>query len=494
MQTFIPSPEQSSFFDTLTDPSGRNIALSACAGSGKTTTIVEGLKLLPAKLPSGLAPSVCFLAFNKSIAETLKSRVPQAVACSTFHSLGFNALKSFGIVQRNVKIDARKIPKLVFNTGTVDGGSPDMPQLIKLIGLGKSEATATPDWAALCKLHEFDFDIGASRACALAQTVLDASLRDRDTIDFDDMLWMPVVLNVLFTKYDYVFVDEAQDVNPVQMEIVARLLKPTSRLVIVGDPRQAIYAFRGAGHGAMDEMIRRFDMTSMPLSVSYRCPRNIVLEARTRGGCTAIKPSAVAGDGTVQRETEYSASAFTPHDVILCRNTAPLVAMCYALLQRSIPCRILGRDIGAQLAALVKKMRAANLEDLAEKLGKWQAREVAKCETDGRSPDRVYDQHDCIIHFINMLDEDSRSVEDVLTQIDLLFNDQTKSAKLTLCTVHKAKGLEWRTVFILDFAKYMPSRWAKQDWQKVQEKNLIYVAITRCMDTLIYIESDKWKS
>jgi len=421
----------------------------------------------------------------------MKARVPQHIACSTFHSLGFNALKSFGIVSRNVKIDGRKIAKLVFNTGT-DGA--DAAALIKLVGLGKSEATATPDWAALCKLHEFDFDMGETKAVSIAQSVLNASLRDRDTIDFDDMLWMPVVLNVLFTKYDYVFVDEAQDVNPVQMEIVARLLKPNSRLVIVGDPRQAIYAFRGAGHGAMDEMIRRFNMQSMPLSVSYRCPRNIVLEARTRGGCTAIQPSATALDGVVLREAEYSAHDFTPHDVILCRNTAPLVAMCYALLQRSIPCRILGRDIGAQLATLVKKMRAANLEDLAEKLGKWQAREVAKCETDGRSPDRVYDQHDCIIHFINMLDEDSRSVDDVLAQIDLLFNDQTKTSKLTLCTVHKSKGLEWKTVFILDFAKYMPSRWAKQDWQKVQEKNLIYVAITRCMDTLIYIESDKWKT
>jgi DNA helicase II / ATP-dependent DNA helicase PcrA len=495
--TFTPSPAQAAFFSALTDPSGSNIALSACAGAGKSTAIEHGILCLPRKLPSGLAPSIFVTSFGKGIIESMKERMAKhglpGLNIATLHSLGLNALKSFGIVPRNVKIDGRKVAKLVYNTGLGEG--PDMPQLIKLVGLGKSEASLTPDWARLCQVHELDFDIGQAQATRIAQSVLNASLADRETLDFDDMLWMPVVLNVLFTKYDYVFVDEAQDVNPVQMEIIERLLKLTSKLVIVGDPRQAIYAFRGAGHGAMDEMIKRFNMQSMPLSVSYRCPRNIVLEARTRGGCTAIQPSANAVDGTVQRLDVYEPCIFNSSAVILCRNTAPLVAMCYALLQRNIPCRILGRDIGAQLAALVKKMRACDIPDLEDKIGKWQSREVAKCEIDGRSPDRVYDQHDCILHFTKMAQTaGGDTVERVLAMIDSLFNDQTKSAKLTLCTVHKAKGLEWKTVFILDFAKYMPSRYAKQEWQKVQEKNLIYVALTRCMDTLIYIESDKWKT
>ena len=59
--------------------------------------------------------------------------------------------------------------------------------------------------------------------------------------------------------------------------------------------------------------------------------------------------------------------------------------------------------------------------------------------------------------------------------------------------MHKAKGLEWDRVFILDQGKYMPSRWAIMDWQKEQEKNLIYVAYTRPKTSIVAINSDCWR-
>lgn len=87
-------------------------------------------------------------------------------------------------------------------------------------------------------------------------------------------------------------------------------------------------------------------------------------------------------------------------------------------------------------------------------------------------------------------------VSDLIHKIETLFADVkpgAPQAHVVLCTVHKAKGLEWQKVFILDFDKYMPSRFATSAWQRRQEKNLIYVAITRSMDTLVYITSDRWK-
>ena len=81
----------------------------------------------------------------------------------------------------------------------------------------------------------------------------------------------------------------------------------------------------------------------------------------------------------------------------------------------------------------------------------------------------------------------------LLAKIELTFTDEPNTSRLTLSTVHKAKGLEFETVFILDFDKYMPSKWAAQDWQKVQERNLIYVAVTRAKNKLVYIYSDSWK-
>jgi superfamily I DNA/RNA helicase len=148
------------------------------------------------------------------------------------------------------------------------------------------------------------------------------------------------------------------------------------------------------------------------------------------------------------------------------------------------------------LSSLVKKMRPINLQDLEEKLKIWRDREVEKCLRDDISPDRIYDQYECLCFFTSSLDEDSRSVDSLLAKIELMFTDDTNgssSSRVTLSTVHKAKGLEFPTVFLLDKEKYMPSRYAKQPWQIRQEYNLLYVAVTRAMEKLIYISSDSWK-
>jgi DNA helicase-2/ATP-dependent DNA helicase PcrA len=200
-------------------------------------------------------------------------------------------------------------------------------------------------------------------------------------------------------------------------------------------------------------------------------------------------------DGLVATLGTYTPRTFQRPSpcAILCRNTAPLVAFAYGLLKQDIPCTILGRDIGAQLAAVVKKQRATSLEDLREKLGVWSAREAARAEAEGRSPERIADQYSCLMFFIRSLDEDSRSIASLLAKIDLMFTDTaTARDRVVLSTVHKAKGLEYHTVFILDRSKYMPSRYAKLPWQQEQEKNLIYVAITRAQHTLYYITSDCW--
>jgi DNA helicase II / ATP-dependent DNA helicase PcrA len=211
---------------------------------------------------------------------------------------------------------------------------------------------------------------------------------------------------------------------------------------------------------------------------------------------TTILPHPDAPEGEVKTLSRYVPQDFVPGSLILCRNTAPLVAFAYGLLRRDIPCKILGRDIGAQLSSLVKKMRPINLQDLEEKLSKWRDREVEKCLRDDISPDRIYDQYECLCFFISSLDEDSRSVDSLLAKIELMFTDDTNgssSSRVTLSTVHKAKGLEFPTVFLLDKEKYMPSRFAKQPWQIRQEYNLLYVAVTRAMEKLIYISSDSWK-
>lgn len=301
---FNPSPQQSSIFDSIRlGSSGSNLIVDAKAGSGKTTTIVEGLKHIPME-NEYLKPSVAFLAFNKSIAEALKSRCPSWVQSTTFHALGFRALKNSNIVERNVKVDGGKCRRLVWNA--VDRDNPDTKDIIRLVSMCKSVPEEHPDKEQLrvaiahygMSLEEPEYAINVALA------VLDASNRDTNVIDFDDMLYLAVIRNARFDKQDWVFVDEAQDTNDIQLEILERLMKPpqirrvglehtwpeeqtvqiigrsSSRLIAVGDPHQAIYGFRGANADSMDRIAARFQCETLPLSVSYRCPKAVVAEAQ----------------------------------------------------------------------------------------------------------------------------------------------------------------------------------------------------------------------
>lgn len=495
-----PSPYQLAIFDHVR-ASGGNLVVDAKAGSGKTTTIVEALKLLPSRDPQTfLPPSVVFLAFNKSIAETLSARCPRHVSCSTFHSLGFRALKDAGAVARNVKVESGKCRKLVWDR--MDRENPDIQSVIRLVSLLKQQFPPVETTDEVLDLaSRFDLDLQEPQASArVALAVLDVSNRDLTQIDFDDMLYLPVIRNIPFQTYDWIFVDEAQDLNTIQHEILWRLQKPATaqpcsptRLVAVGDPRQAIYGFRGASSNSMNELAERFRATVLPLSVCYRCSRAVI--SRAQRYVPDILPHSTAPEGSVQTLGQYGPQDFPVGSAVLCRNTAPLVGLAYGLLQRDVPCTILGRDIGANLIATVKKMRATDLKTLRDRLQAWASREAERAIAEGRSPEHFYDQQECLFFFISSLDEDSQGVSDLIAKIELMFSDPSgdNRNRVTLSTVHKAKGLEYPVVFLLDAAKLMPSRYATLPWQQEQERNLIYVAITRAQERLVYISSDCWK-
>lgn len=167
--------------------------------------------------------------------------------------------------------------KYIWNA--LDRNDPDVVPISRLVGLAKSVPDQNVPWAAFITAHDLDIE-NESQAIRVAQAVLQRSNTDLSVIDFNDQLYLPVIRNVPFTKFDYILVDEAQDTNPIQCEIIARLCKPKSVIVTVGDRKQAIYGFRGASATAMDIMSQRFAMREMPLSVSYRCAKNIVKEAQ----------------------------------------------------------------------------------------------------------------------------------------------------------------------------------------------------------------------
>ena len=88
-------------------------------------------------------------------------------------------------------------------------------------------------------------------------------------------------------------------------------------------------------------------------------------------------------------------------------------------------------------------------------------------------------------------EQNKHNVFDLVALIKSMFSDSddkfANKNLVTLSSVHKSKGLEWNRVFLLGREQFMPSKFAKKQWQKDQERNLIYVAVTRAMTELVEV-------
>jgi superfamily I DNA/RNA helicase len=501
MGNFTPSTYQAAIFDKI-ENTDESLIIEAVAGSGKTTTIVQGVELMP---PSA---SILFLAFNAGIAKELGSRLPSHCNAKTFHAIclgswlrfvgGKKDLKSFIAEDKMRRIIKGK--PLNLNDLDIELYIAFVLRLVgyaKNAGIGALVEDKVGEWLKL--VEHFDLQIDSEEATlergieiarkALAISVTYAS----SIIDYDDMLYMPLLKKCTFYRNDFVLVDEAQDTNAVQRALLKRMLKPDGRLIAVGDPAQAIYGFRGADSDAMEIIARDFGCVKMPLTVSYRCPKAVVRKAQE------VVPHIEAFEGAAEGEVieldAYVAADFAAGDAIICRNVAPLVTMAYGLLTRNIGCKVLGRDIGKGLVKLIEKLKAKGIESLLVKLEEWRKREVAAAEekeNEGKV-ESVNDNAECVRAFVDMLDENNRTVPALIRKIESLFTEDGEGTELvTLCSAHKSKGLEWDTVYLLDSEALMPSKYARKAWQKVQEQNLIYVAYTRAKKSLRFINSGNW--
>lgn len=475
------SPYQQAIFSFIENGTG-NAIVEAVAGSGKSTTIVEGMNRLPA------GKSAIFLAFNKSIAEELKAR---GVNARTFHSLTYSPVTQFKKVRT---VEMNKLRTLVTTKCSGEDSVAYGAFMCKLVGLARQAGIGflTPDtyenWLALVDHHDLELEVeGATirRGIELSWSLLQWS-NEANMVDFDDLLYLAVKEGLVLPKFDFVFVDEAQDTNAIQRALLRKILKPTSRIVAVGDPAQAIYGFRGADSNSLNLIAEEFNCVRLPLTVSYRCPTSVVEYARR--WVSHIEPSATAPAGEVlDKDQDWKITDFVAGDLVICRTTRPLVSLAYQFLRERIPATVLGREIGTGLKSLINRLRPANIDDLEIKLGSWFNREVEKAisrQQDSKVAS-LDDKVGAIQCLIDGLPETDRTVQSLLNVIDSLFSETVKG--VTLCTIHKAKGLEADRVYWLNRSQ-CPSKWAKQEWQMQQEDNLCYVAATRAKKSLVIIE------
>ena len=474
-----------------------NVLINAVAGSGKTTTIEAGVRFTSPN------ERIVFLAFNKAIADELSRRVPRHVLAKTFHALGFAALRSSGW---RGEVDGRKLRNILQEVlpDNAKGSAADLDygaECIKLISHAKSRAMFLEDPASQSAMVEIaqgiEIDEGTYRLpqiCNWAAQAFRISANMRDTIDFDDMLWLPFYLKCNWPQFDRTFVDEVQDLNYIQHLIVQRV--SAGQVIAVGDRAQSIYAFRGATPSSMDDMKLMFSMVEFPLSVTYRCARSIVDLAREWVPHLTPRDGAPEGQVIIEPEVPVDLDYFFQNGaihepLIICRQNKPLIKLGLRMLgeQRRFTIRSnLEGSLTYFVDTLTKKKDQMPIADFRAILDKWFEEIEKSCHDSGRMGQLAasQDRYDALVALgEDTMVVDVRSLKRLIAQ---LFAGRDGPL---LCTIHKSKGLEADEVVILR-PELIPSRFAKTEVDLIQEYNLLYVARTRAKRilTLMYDPSE----
>jgi ssDNA-binding Zn-finger/Zn-ribbon topoisomerase 1 len=457
----------------------RALVICATAGSGKTTIGIEMLKLCPPH------ERTLFVAFNKHIAVELQKRAPAHVAVSTFHSLGYAALRrAFG----SVTFDDNKVDGILNYMYDREKWKHTFPAIKQLVSLVKYELSTTnaDDLMRLVDHHGIDLNGDAEMILSAVPEVISRCKRMNTVVDYDDMCWLPVVLDISCAKYDNIFIDEAQDTCKCQIALVLKSVKDNGIIMAAGDENQSLYGFRGADVDAMANLISKLNATTLPLSISYRNPKSVVRFVNEQLPYIAHEAADNAIEGCV-RHIRYddALNEFKPGDMVLCRTNAPLVSPAFSLIRRGIKAIIRGRDIGKGLVTLINKMRCSTINDLMVSLVEYKRNEVSKllAAEKNSQAQAIDDKVDTII----ALSEGVNSIDELINRINNIFSDDSEG--VVFSSVHRAKGLEAQRVYILKH-ELMPHPMAKKEWERKQEQNIRFVAYTRSLNELIFVDGE----
>jgi len=468
--TFTCTPEQAAVVSAAKD--GRNLKVKAYAGAGKTST----LQLLA----DAVGEKRCtYLAFNKDIAEHARRRFPMHVNCRTIHSLAFSSVNSALTSRLNLPEEPPHLLAIRYElqpikVPSVAGKDLELMQfdLGRMIieGLGRfcrSNDAEPQAWHILV-----DEKVDERAAVWLRNSLLryvvrhwqeSVDVKGRSAIAPDVYLKVWAQSNPRIDA-DIILFDEAQDSDGVMLSVLGR--QKHAQTIYVGDPYQQIYEWRGA--------INAMATISAPectLTQSFRFGREIAILAseilRVLGEKTPVRGLENIGSLVV-----VDSSIKPPIDAVLCRkNVTAIWELAAAVAAGRKPAiRMSSKEIvafadGADLLMAGKRAFRPSAFSLFET---WKDAQDFSRSVAGRDIRPIVEFID---HFGTV------GVRNLVPMIT-----PEKTADYVISTVHRAKGLEWGRVKVVnDF------RFKKEDGRTTlddDELRLLYVACTRAKHVL----------
>jgi DNA helicase-2/ATP-dependent DNA helicase PcrA len=485
------------------------LAIIAAAGSGKTTVLT---RRIARRIADGTADAnrVLALTFTRDAAAEMRRRlrrldVRERIECGTFHAVALRLLRDRAVAEGTaapvVAQDRIRLLKEVLTETRV--------------GIDPYSAQTDIDWARARLVHPRDF--GAANRAERRRSNLTADTfplvmeryaaikRRRGVVDFDDLLVDVLELirrdatfrDIVRWRFRHLFVDEAQDLNPLQHALLEEVRGGRNDICLVGDHRQAIYGWNGADPSTLVDVEERFrGVTVVALTGNYRCSPQIV-----RAGAAALSGAGMTDDTASRRSDGRSVRFVASTDE---HGEAVTIATVAAdLVQRHGPRRVavltrtndqlneIGRALEAAGLPIERSAGRSPLDRAVAEANRCTNREqlglLAETiwESEAGDPVRLRVAEE-IDRFLSSGESGGfRAWVEARQPFDDLDPDDGEGA-ISLVTFHAAKGREWSGVVVAGVEEgLVPHFSSKTRAQHEEEARLLYVALTRASEELV---------
>lgn len=525
---FELDPDQRQALDVVHGP----LLITAGPGSGKTRVLTYRIAHLIKE--HGVAPGQCLaITFTRRAAEEMRERLaallPGAnLPVMTFHSLGLRILEENRVAAGlprgfQVASDAERRALLMDRFKWSSGKARNALQALSRL---KRQGLKPPPGS------------DAREAAAL----LDEEREFHGMLDYDDLMILPLALlrkdpglaASYRQRFAWVSVDEYQDIDELQYTLLRELVPGNGNLCAIGDPDQAIYAFRGADVGFFLKFGQDFPgATHIQLRRNYRSGRSIVTAATQM-----IEPSTLVADREVQAllddtgrvviheaRSDKAEAESVVHDIerllgglsfysidtdrsdgsaqadytfsdfaVLYRTEAQADALEEAFLRSGIPFQRRGHQALSdlpQVQVLLELMAALDEHDVvSDRLREAAAQHTASDEKDAEL-ESVMERLDAIAERCGDRWQQFLSEIHIAQAIDVW---DERADRVSLLTLHAAKGLEFRVVFVTGCEDgVLPFKWQDEisDEELAEERRLFYVGMTRARERLFLLHAQK---
>ena len=463
------TPEQ----QPVVDFKGQCLVVKAYAGTGKTTTLIAFAQANP-------EARILYMAYNRAIREDAQARFPSNVTCKTTHQLAY------------AQVGKHYRHKLAANLRLRD----------------IAEAANTPDWNLAQGIRDaiHAFLISADTRITHAHSPLPqgATTEQKDTqalvVHHANRLWeamcdrenhdiamthdgyfkrYQLTQPDLSRDYDIILLDEAQDSNPCAEAIAIE--QPKCRVVLAGDPYQAIYQFRGAQNAMASHRVK--NATVIRVSTSFRFGERISSAANAllalRGETVPLRGLSQRQDCVIPSNQFQLKNAPTRQVTFLARTMMGVMQTALHFSRRKLSVHLVG---GADAYPL------SDMTDLfwlsRQRKDKVQNKQLLKEFSDFEQYESIAEQTKDpeMLRTIKVL-ETYPAFDKEMNMLAKRLAPSADEADIIVTTAHRSKGLEWDTVYLVDDFPDVLSDDIAPD-ERDAEINLMYVAATRAKSLL----------